>query len=257
MNTAAITLAVVAGLVSLGSTIYVTRLSHRLQERDRAKTKAEQVAEVMARYRDPLLRAAFDLQSRLYNIVELGFLTRYYRDDRPEHKAYAADNTLYVLAEYLGWVEILRREVRFLDLGDEQANRQLMERLDAVRRILLADAYGDDVLQVFNGQQRAIGEIMAVPAEREGGGMACKGYAAFTACQDEPGFARWFARLRDDVEVLAREPHGHGRVIALQHALVDLVDFLDPGHERLPAGDRRKLEAPTGVARAESRPAAV
>jgi hypothetical protein len=38
----------------------------------------------MSRYRDPLLRAAFDLQSRLYNIVELDFLAKHCTDEDPD-----------------------------------------------------------------------------------------------------------------------------------------------------------------------------
>ena len=199
----------------------------------------------MSRYRDPLLRAAFDLQSRLYNIVEQSFLTDYYSSEDAEARHYACENTLYVIAEYLGWVEILRREVRFLDLGDELSNRKWVLRVDAIRHTLLTDDY-EPVLRLFNGQQRAIGEIMAEPAANAAqageGRLQCIGYAAFVARQSDPEFARWFAQMRTDVGVLAGEPEGHlDRVVALQHELVELIDFLDPEHTRLPPYDREKL----------------
>ena len=242
IDVAAIVVAVLAAGLSFATTVYSARLGSRLREQEREKTKAEQVAAVMARYRDPLLRAAFDLQSRLYNIVEYGFFRRYYRDDRPDLKGYAVDNTLYVLAEYLGWVEILRRDVRFLDLGDQEVNRDWTERLDAVRRALLDDRYG--LLQILNGQQRAIGELMAVTADEPGEdarATACLGFAAFVAKLDQPAFSRWFVHLREDIDTLARESGACERLVPMQHSLIDLIDFLDPDHVRLPASDYRKL----------------
>jgi hypothetical protein len=118
MDYAAIVVAVVAGAVSLLSAVYTTRLASRLEAEQHARTKAEQLDELMDRYRDPLLQASFDLQSRIYNIAEQEFLARYYTNGTEATREYARENTLYVLAEYLGWVEILRREVRFLELGD-------------------------------------------------------------------------------------------------------------------------------------------
>jgi predicted ATPase len=87
--------------------------------------------QVMSRYHEPLLRAAFHLQRRVYNIVEQAFLLRYLQRGSPAEQEYACRNTMFVLAEYLGWVEMLRRGVQFLDLGDVQRNQQLSERLEA------------------------------------------------------------------------------------------------------------------------------
>src|SRR5688572_12640357 len=131
MEIAGIVVAVVAGGISVLSAVYTTRLANRLEAERHARTKAEQLDELMDRYRDPLLQASFDLQSRIYNIAEQGFLRRHYLEDSEASREYACENTLYVLAEYLGWVEILRREVRFLELGDEVANRDWASRLAA------------------------------------------------------------------------------------------------------------------------------
>lgn len=46
---------------------------------------------------------------------------------------------MFVVAEYLGWVEILRRGVQFLDLGDVRRNQLLVERLEAIGTILSTD----------------------------------------------------------------------------------------------------------------------
>jgi hypothetical protein len=241
MDVAAIVLALLAGALSLFNSVYTTRLASRLEEERRAKTKAELVAELMARYRDPLLQAAFDLQSRIYNIVEQGFLQTHYCNGTDSTKEYARENTLYVLADYLGWVEILRREVRFLNLGEEVANRAWTERLVAVRITLLSDRFSPR-FRIFNGQQRAIGEIMI---KTEGGEdrLETVGYAGFLACQHKPEFDRWFVDLRADIDALANDPDaGHQqRLVALQHALVDLIDLLDPDQVRIQTSERRRL----------------
>jgi hypothetical protein len=243
MDIAAIVLALLAGALSLANSVYTTRLASRLEEERRAKTKAELVAELMARYRDPLLQAAFDLQSRIYNIVEQGFLQTHYCNGTGSTKEYARENTLYVLADYLGWVEILRREVRFLNLGDEVANRAWTERLVAVRITLLSDRFSPR-FRIFNGQQRAIGEIM-IKADADDERLETVGYAGFLSCRQEPEFDRWFVDLRADIDALANEPDaGHQqRLVALQQALVDLIDLLDPDHVRIQSAERRRLTA--------------
>ncbi len=67
-------------LLSIGVSAFAARgtlrVQSELEERRRLATKEELLEEVMGRYREPLLRAAFDLQSRLYNIVEQGFLRK-------------------------------------------------------------------------------------------------------------------------------------------------------------------------------------
>lgn len=244
MDVAAIVVAVFAAVLSFASTVYATRLAGRLDEERRAKTKAESLEELMSRYREPLLWSAFDLQSRLYNIAQMGFLETYYRDETPETKAYAAENTLYVVGEYLAWVEIVRREVRFLDLGDEPENREWNERLDAVRHAFLTSGIPDPVLRLFNGQQRAIGELMIERAGDDERRPASIGYAKFVERLGDPDFGRWFSQLREDVGTLAAGSHRPARLIALQHALVDLVALLDPDYVRLPRHLRTKLEQP-------------
>jgi hypothetical protein len=242
MDIAAIVLALLAGALSLLNSVYTTRVASRLEDERQAKSKAALLAELMARYRDPLLQASFDLQSRIYNIVAQGFLQTHYCNGTESTREYARENTLYVLADYLGWVEILRREVRFLDLGDEVANRAWTARLVAVRTTLLSDRFPPR-FRVFNGQQRAIGEIMIAAGADRDARPETLGYAGFLARQQDPAFDRWFVDLRADLDALANEPAaGHEeRLVALQHALVELIDILDPKQVRIPGSERRRL----------------
>src|SRR5262252_515018 len=129
-------ISLVSAVLSLGAGILSARANRRAKELDfqlEQRKKAEDAAAVAQRilhqYRDPLLDAAQTLQSRLYNIVRGRYLENFLHCGDPDEERYARDYTVYALAEYLTWVEILRREVRFLDLGDEGHNRGLMNLL--------------------------------------------------------------------------------------------------------------------------------
>jgi hypothetical protein len=236
--------ALVSVALSIWSARSTARLQDDLEQRRRQASKDELVEQVMSRYREPLLRAAFDLQSRIYNIVRQQFLVRYLQQGDPTSQEYACHNTMFVLAEYLGWVEILRRGVQFLDLGDVRRNRLLVERLEAIGTILSTDRqFQGAIPRMFRGQQRAVGELMMDPGEAAAVAGQCIGYAAFTTrLQQEASFARWFEPLEGDIRELAASPSpDHRRLVALQHALLDLIDFLGDPPTRFPQEYRTRL----------------
>jgi hypothetical protein len=243
---AALLVALLSVVLSSRAARGTAQLQDELERRRQQASKEELLEQVMSRYREPLLRAAFDLQSRIYNIVRQGFLVRYLHQGNSVEQEYACRNTMFVLAEYLGWVEILRRGVQFLDLGDIERNRLLVGRLEAITTVLLADRpYPDSTVQVFRGQQRAMGELMmdsAMPSEGRPF-LQCVGYAAFVArLEHDPNFARWFGKFESDLQQLAAEPSPrYDRLITLQRALMDLIDFLDDPPTRFPQGQRSRL----------------
>jgi hypothetical protein len=124
---AGLAVALISGVVALLSILlsaYFARSNSKLQvqlneqleqRRDRA-TSQSRLEQLLSRYRDPLLLAAYDLQSRLYNIVVRDFVDLLQKGDQ-DQQTYAVDSTLFVIAQYLGWVEALRRGVQYLDLG--------------------------------------------------------------------------------------------------------------------------------------------
>jgi hypothetical protein len=246
---AAITVAAISGAFSLlaiaGSLLSsrsVARLSDRLDERRDARSKEERAAELRAHYRDPLLGAIFDLQSRLYNILAKDFLVRYLPEGEGLRE-YAIDNTLYVIAEYLGWVDIIRREIQFLDLGAEAANREWLGALEGVREILARDDI-DATLRIFRGEQRAIGEVATVAVEDPAGIRRHEtiGYAEFVARRAQPDFNRWFEQLEGDLLRLADQPGEHVvRAAGLHDALIDALEIMDPDCRRFPAERRARL----------------
>jgi hypothetical protein len=221
------------------------RLQNELEQRRHEASKAARLEEVIGRYRDPLLSAAFELQSRIYNFVRGGF-AGYLQSRYPADKSYTVNSTLFVIAQYLAWAEALRRGVQFLDLGDVERNRQLVSRLEAIRGTFSTDTRFTGPFRIFRAEQRAIGEIML---ESSGTGQLmempwqCVGYATFCSkLERDQSFASWFARLDGDVRTFAnsREPDS-SRLSALQNSLMDLIDFLDDPPVRFPANLRKRI----------------
>ena len=188
-------------------------------------------------------RTAFDLQSRLFNIVDQGFLWFYYKGNDRERN-YVQNNTLYVLCEYLGWVELLRREVEFLDLGDLERSRTLAGLIGRVDATLASDKddWGKE-FRLFRGEQRAIGERMLIESRSpEGTVYRPMGYAAFVDKLSEPAFDQWLSALRSDVDAFARNNQPNfSRLRHLQNYLVEVVRFLDDPPRRFSERQLSKL----------------
>jgi hypothetical protein len=191
-----------------------------------ARTEAERdAATILAKYREPLILAAYDLQSRLYNILRQDFLGKYYAIDRDGSRQYAVDHTLYLIGQYFAWTEILRREVQFLRFQEEASTRRVSMILHDVRETFASDRpeLGQPFM-IWRGEQNALGERMIVV---EDGERLCIGYATFVEKSADPAFERWFASLRRDIDAVAHEPSP--RLRELQHRLVELITTLDEG----------------------------
>ncbi len=115
--------------------------------------------DLLARYREPLAAAAFDLQSRCWNIVKNNFFRRF--GSHHQRFADAKMTTLFRFAQYFGWVEILRREIQFLSFPEEQDTRRVSELLRTIAGRLASSDDGES-LMIWIDEQRAIGERMIV-----------------------------------------------------------------------------------------------
>jgi hypothetical protein len=211
---------IVAAIVSAFVAFRVARLNGELQaevqERKALLEREERAEEVLKRYREPLAAAAFDLQSRLYNILCLDFFAMFGGDH--ERCEIAESTTLFRLAQYLGWTEILRRDIQFLSFPEADDTRRVVELQWAITRRLSSslDHHG---LMVWADEQRAIGERMIVEEHSK---VLCMGYARF---HDEYAerFAPWCERLRGELQ----SEMGRDRLRDVQHLLCDLVETLD------------------------------
>jgi hypothetical protein len=217
---------VIAALVSAFVALRQSRMSERLTllsheldaevNRQAALFDRElRAEEVLARYREPLAAAAFDLQSRLYNILRLDFFSKFGNGERGEE---ALRTTLFRLAQYFGWTEILRRDIQFLSFPEDDETRRVADLQSEIAKRFLSDDYGP-TLMIWGDEQRALGELMIV---EEHGKVLCMGYASFRdRCDDT--FAAWRERLRNEVtQKLAR-----ARLRDAQHLLCELVETLD------------------------------
>jgi hypothetical protein len=150
-------------LISTIGAVASVAISRRAAQVERLSA-AEELA---TRFREPLLDAAFNLETRIYNIVELDFFGRFLGADSTEsEKEYAVLNTMHVFAQYFCWVEILRRDSQFIDPRKEKLNRAMAAGIEAVRHTF-ADSIDiqEKCFRIFRGEQRALGEVVLVSAE--------------------------------------------------------------------------------------------
>jgi hypothetical protein len=207
---------VVGTLVGAWVAIRQSHTDERLERLKRSLEAEARAEEVLARYREPLASAAFDLQSRLYNILDMKFFTKY--GEAHPRREEALRTTLFRLAQYFGWTEILRRDIQFLSFPEAQATRRVAELQADIAERFLTDADGQ-TLMIWADEQRAIGERMIVEEHDK---VLCMGYARFRdECDD--GLAPWSGRLRDQVV----QDAARARMRDVQHLLCDLIETLD------------------------------
>lgn len=225
----------VAALISIALSIYgqnrIATLQARLSREESERSKAVKAEEILSKYREPLVHAAFELQSRLYNILKKNSLGRFYLNGTDRERDYIVENTLYVIAQYFGWTEVIRREIQFLNLGEADATRKLAQLQENIAAMFLADRYGES-FRIFRGEQRALGERMLLPDSDD---HSVLGYASFVEMKEQ-GFQRWFEGLRQDIDALSKDVAKHSaRLTQIQHALIDLIEHLDPQRIRFSA----------------------
>jgi hypothetical protein len=162
-------IALVGGLVAAGITGWFTYFSDE-------RKRLDETEKLIARYSDPLLLAAQDLQSRLYNITDKGITNYFPRGG--EEKDNLLRYTAFLVGQYLAWIHILRLQAQFLKFATDEKNTKLTTILGGITFEFSTDRYPWDgmPLNLWRGQQMAVGEVMTV---REDGELLCMGYAAF------------------------------------------------------------------------------
>jgi hypothetical protein len=233
--------AVIAAVVSGLFAVFTLWLTRRQAIRDRLSAADE----VAMDFRMPLLAAASDLQARLFNIRKQEFLTRFADPEtsraRPE---YPVIHTMYLIAQYFCYAEIIRRGALFLDPVNRERQRALIEQLEETRN-WFARSDIDPTLCVFRGEQRAIGEVMLTETGAAPGKARrwdCMGYAAFVERMPGTDMGKWFAHLTEDMTKLRDDLEKYDeRLVELQHSLIDLVCLIDPDGGHITLNQRERL----------------
>jgi len=215
----AIVIALIALAGSVLSTVVTVFGAPALQARRDAK-------KALDTYREPLLAASYELQARLYNILQLKFVEKYISDDTAGKRNPAIGSTLYVVAQFLGWREIIRREAQYLRFSRDRQTREIGRLLQDIGETFLSDKYGSQFM-IWRVEQRGLGERMT---EFAGNKMTCLGYASFI--EHRPTMQEWLRPLENDLENM--RDGGRKRLTELQHLLLDLVRQLDDKQKRYP-----------------------
>jgi hypothetical protein len=180
-------LSVIAAVITVIGNLVATWLKEYLFARSMERWRRKQeLLSIYARYRDPLLLAARELKARVEDICDT-YPTNYLQTsvltatrvdqllansiDDEYYRQYRLTSTIYRLCSFLGWLELYRQELTFLDSG----RRNITERLESVIEHIrgdLADGNlnrADDFYRwadrlVFREEQRAVGEGMITAA---------------------------------------------------------------------------------------------
>lgn len=238
METALI-VALVAGAVALASTAITAFNAWRLEGYKAAlSTAQDRHAEdkEISIYSESLSRAAYDLQSRLYNILRKDFAGAYGARGDARERAYFIENTTFLIAQFFCWCELTRQEIFFIDLRDPERTQTLLRLQDDIYGLWATDRNRAGFC-IFAGEQRAIGEALITGSEEY---TTCMGYGAFLKA-----FPRRKNKLidmmRGELAALAADlAAAADRLERVQHALIDLLDVTDPDHLRFPRERRSK-----------------
>lgn len=243
--------AVVAAALSGAFAIRARTAEHRLavqRERD------EYLRDVIRLAEEPLLYAASDLQSRIFNIVEGSFVDAYARSDKERHRTNVYEYTVFLFAQYLGWAEAIRQGVmlRTMAEGSTSVARQgptVISRIRLISDALRDDMFGRDFL-LFAGEQHAIGELMFSWDTTIGRRLpTVRRYAEFAEqFRSDPDFRAWFAAIVEGIDVV-NQPNVVARLSVVQNHLVDIMELLDPDHRVYKP--RTRLRIDTGPQAAE------
>jgi len=225
----------VGSLVAAGFTGWISFYIDQVKRRSEAKA-------LIHKYRDPLMLAAYDLQSRLWGLVQQNLL-RYTEDEEKKDLVYVY--TSFLVGQYLSWTYILRRQAQFVRFSTDTTNMKLNQILDTITNEFSLDRHkGEDPFMLWRGQQMAIGELMTMAEEQ--GQLYCMGFAAFAVkYHSDPEFKKWFQPIDSGITLLV-DAGARGNSVAnyrlrrLQHLLVDLVLLLDK--DRVASGQNKQLK---------------
>src|SRR5215207_6405947 len=206
--------------------VRTAKMGHRLRIEAERRKEEETAIKAAEKVYEPLAQAAAELQSRIFNIVETGWVPLVKRYE--SHGDYAVTSTAFLFAHYFGWIEA-RREAVLTSSGEGRRDESVQKLVDGVFNTLRRSETGDGFL-FFAAEQRAIGELMVnwevVPDTGERLPHV-DGYAAFVKLfRSDKDFRNWFSPV--DTGMAKVSKGDNRRLVEIQRALVALIKELDP-----------------------------
>ena len=113
-------------------------LAMELERERRRDSQLRELQSVIARYRGPLLESAVDLEQRLWHVI----VDRSFEQGDEKHVELEITYMVFCIAQFLGFVEVVRREgpreVSFLAADNPQGSDTLFIMIEAIRFVLCA-----------------------------------------------------------------------------------------------------------------------
>lgn len=178
---------------------------------------------VVALYVYPFLSACEDLQSRIYNILELNGL-RVLRKRYPDGSY--ADETLYLIVRYFGWVAAMHR------YGTHSHDPEVIRLTEAVHNAFATPQYPMGAFNFFRPEQKALGKLVMHRFEGQYGvELDTIPYYTFRSQLNMAPMAESEA-LNQTLAALKKATNprnlaGHFRLAEAQNHLVDLLEYLE------------------------------
>jgi len=178
---------------------------------------------IVALYVNPFLSACEDLQSRIYNLLELNGL-RMLRKRYPDGSY--ADETLYLVVRYFGWAAAMHR------YGTHTQDPEVIRLTEAVHNAFATPKYTVGAFAFFRPEQKALGKLVMHRFEGQFGvELDTIPYYSFQKqllsppLLDSEAVKQTLAALRKATN--AKNLEGRQRLAEAQNYLVDLLTYLE------------------------------
>src|SRR5215470_3243015 len=208
-------------LISVAMGLWAVWRWSQTQE-DERQSRRDQLA---ALFVNPFMSACEDLQSRIYNILQLGGL-RTLRKRYPDGTY--AEETLYLIVRYFGWAATLSR---YSPYSKDPVVFRLAE---AVRDAFATTSDGFSVVAftLFHPEQKALGKMVMSRTQGQHGleldtisSYKFKDRLSLPALSNSQSVQQSLQALRDTEN--AENLPGRNRLEKAQHHLVDLLNYLE------------------------------
>src|SRR5215216_1126916 len=194
----------------------------------RREQKVE-MEKLLSQFRNPAIMATADLQGRIFVLLNGG---NYKYLQKVGMGEYYILSTAFLIAQFFAWVELLLQRMSMLDYSE------FTGRLEKATESF---SHGTPGFQIFRLEQREIGQRMINTSSNSS--FHCLGYAEFVDMMKNGNVSSCFTRLETITEKLVEHPENEmARLTAIQHALIDLIMFLDPKAAWVPKKVRAKFD---------------